>query len=161
MASIAAIARDFKNHPQDFLPDALIHEAAAGHTWRRRVLGPVLTVHLMVLQVLHANVSGRGLLRRAGLAVSDTAYFKARARLPLDVLGRLLFTLTHPARQQTAPGSSAGEASRGRGFRGHRVFTLDGSGVSMPDVPALRRAFGVPGRVAEGLGFPVMHTPGS
>jgi len=152
MASIAAIARDFKNHPQDFLPDALIHEAAAGHTWRRRVLGPVLTVHLMVLQVLHANVSGRGLLRRAGLAVSDTAYFKARARLPLDVLGRVLFALTHPARQQTA--------DRGR-WLGHRVFTLDGSGVSMPDVPALRRAFGVPGRVAEGLGFPVMHTPGS
>lgn len=149
MASIAAIARDFKNHPQHFIPDALIREAAAGHVWRQRVLGPVLTVHLMVLQVLHANVSGRGLLRRAGLAVSDTAYFKARARLPLDLLGRVLFALTHQARRQTT--------DLGR-WRGHRVFTLDGSGVSMPDVPALRRAFGVPGRVAEGLGFPVMHT---
>jgi len=72
MASIAAFACDFKNHPQDFIPDALIREAAAGHVWRQRVLGPVLTVHLMVLQVLHANVSGRGLLRRAGLAVSAT-----------------------------------------------------------------------------------------
>jgi len=167
MASIAAIARDFKNHPQDFIPDALIRGAAAGYVWRQRVLGPVLTVHLMVLQVLHANVSGRGLLRRAGLAVSDTAYFKARARLPIDVLGRVLFALVDAARQHT-PGSNPGGTpasnqgdnfrGRGRGFRGHRVFTLDGSGVSMPDVPALRRAFGVPGRVAEGLGFPVMHT---
>jgi hypothetical protein len=153
MASIAAIARDFKNHPQDFLPETLIRDAAAGHAWRQRVLGPVLTVHLMVLQVLHANVSGRGLLRIAGLAVSDTAYFNARARLPIDVLGRVLFALTHPARQQTAPGSNQGD-----NFRGHRVFTIDGSGVSMPDVPALRKAFGVPGRVAAGLGFPVMHT---
>ena len=175
MASIAAIARDFKNHPQHFLPEALIREAAAGHVWRRRVLGPVLTVHLMVLQVLHANVSGRGLLRIAGLPVSDTAYFNARARLPLDVLGRVLFALVDAARQHTPasnPGSNQGDAFRGRergvgfrgsgfrgsGFRGHRVFTLDGSGVSMPDVPALRRAFGVPGRVAQGLGFPVMHT---
>jgi len=35
---------------------------------------------------------------------------------------------------------------------------IDGSGLSMPDTKALRRAFGVPGNVAEGLGFPVMHT---
>jgi len=50
MAGLAAFACDFKNHPQDFIPDALIREAAAGYVWRRRVLGPVLTVHLMVLQ---------------------------------------------------------------------------------------------------------------
>lgn len=156
MASITSIARDFKNHPQDFIPDTLIREAAAGHVWRQRVLGPVLTVHLMVLQVLHANVSGRGLLRRAGLAVSDTAYFKARARLPIDVLGRVLFALVHAARDHA--NHHGPDNFRGRGFRGHRVFTLDGSGVSMPDVPALRKAFGVPGGVAEGLGFPVMHT---
>ncbi|MEM1356535.1 MAG: IS4 family transposase, partial [Planctomycetota bacterium] len=48
-------------------------------------------------------------------------------------------------------------------WRGHRVLMIDGSGLSMPDAPVLRRAFGVPGRLLPGrglagLGFPVMHT---
>jgi len=150
MASIASTVADFKRHPQRYLPDDLICDAlmAAGHVWRDRLLGPVLTVQLMVLQVLLGNVSGRSLLRRANLSVSDTAYFNARTRLPLDVLRRLL-------RQTLGRASCCPDAAT---WRGHRVFTIDGSGVSMPDTPALRKAFGVPGRCLEGLGFPVMHT---
>jgi hypothetical protein len=38
---------------------ATIREAcrAAGHRWRERVLDPVTTVHLFVLQILHRNTA--------------------------------------------------------------------------------------------------------
>jgi len=151
MASIASTVADFKRDPQHFLPEPMIRDAlaATGYTWRERVLGPVVTVRLMILQVLCGNVSGRSLLRLANVPASGTAYGAARKRLPIDVLGRLLLEVTgraDPCRHGVAC------------WLGHRVFTLDGSGVSMPDTPALRKAFGVPGRVADKLGFPVMHT---
>lgn len=100
MASIASTRSDFKRDPEHYLPDDLIHDAvdAAGHTFRDRLFGPVLTVRLMILQVLLGNVSGRSLLRLADLAASDTAYFAARARLPIDVLGRLLLETLGRAR---------------------------------------------------------------
>jgi hypothetical protein len=151
MASIASAVRDFKRDPEHFLPDDLVHDAvdAAGHRFRDRLLGPVVTVRLMILQVLMGNVSGRSLLRIAGVGASDTAYFAARARLPVDVLGRLMLNLLGHA-QSCCPGVGL--------WHGHRVFMVDGSGVSMPDTPALRKAFGVPGRCADRLGLPVMHT---
>ena len=37
------------------------------------------------------------------------------------------------------------------------LLLIDGTGVSMPDTPALQRAFGQPGNVKAGCGFPVMH----
>jgi hypothetical protein len=101
-----------------------------------------------MLQVLHGNAACRSLTHRSGLRFSVTAYCKARARLPVDVFGYVVAMLTHDARRRT----------RGFGrWRGHRVFHLDGSGVSMPDTPALQRAFGQPGRTRPGCGFPVMH----
>ena len=157
MASIPAIVDRFKADPQSFLDDSIIQQACAdaGHTWRRRVLGPVVTVRLLIVQMLFGNVSCRRLTRIADLAVSVTAYVNARMRLPIDVLGMVLWRLNDEARRRTA------DVDHFRGFRGwlgHRVMFIDGSGVSMPDTKALREAFGVPGRVLEGCGFPVMHT---
>ena len=40
---------------------------------------------------------------------------------------------------------------------GHRTFHIDGSGFSMPDTPALQKAFGMPSGQAKGCGFPVAH----
>lgn len=151
MASIASTVRHFKREPESFLPDNVIRDAvdASQHTFRDRLLGPVVTVRLMILQVLLGNVSGRSLLRISNVCASDAAYFAARARLPLDVLGRLLLETLGTARA-CCPGVNL--------WHGHRVLMIDGSGVSMPDTPVLRRAFGVPGRCADKLGFPVMHT---
>jgi hypothetical protein len=89
MTSIARAIARFKNNPQEHLDPRLVHEAcaAARYDWRQRVLGPVVTVRLMLLQVLHGNVSCRALGRLSGLSFSVTAYCKARARLPVDVLG--------------------------------------------------------------------------
>ena len=150
MTSIAWAVTRFKDNPLEHLDHRLVLEAcaAAGHVWRRRLLDPIVTVRLMLLQVLFANVSCRRLSRIAGMRFSVTAYCKARARLPVDVLGYIAAMLTHRAREHTQQFGL---------WLGHRVLLIDGTGVSMPDTPALQRAFGQPGNVKAGCGFPVMH----
>ncbi len=153
MASIAFLVSRFKHDPLSLIDDAVIREACghANHTWRDRVRGPAVTVRLMILQALHGNVSCRRLTRIAEVAVSVTAYVNARKRLPIDVLGMVLWRVSRDTPQHAA-GSDL------RGWLGHRVMFIDGSGVSMPDTPALQNTFGQPGRVRAGCGFPVMHT---
>lgn len=151
MASIASIVERFKHEPDSLLTDQHVHEAcdAAGHTWRRRTFGPAVTVRLMVVQMLFGNISCRRLGRVVQWLATVAAYVEARKRLPIDVLGLVLWQLVDRAKQSPAEGSR---------WLGHRVMFIDGSGVSMPDTPALQTAFGQPGRVRAGCGFPVMHT---
>jgi len=119
-----------------------------GHSWRQRVLDPVTTVHVFLLQILHGNTACTALPRLAGVAFTAAAYCYARARLPLELFQDLLERVCDalfPEFQQT-----------GR-WRGHRTWTLDGSSFSMPDTPALQEHFGQPGAQAKGCGFPVAH----
>src|SRR5438045_5458660 len=92
MASISrALSRIKQDLEQHRPPDSI--EAAcreAGHTWRERKLGPVETVHLFVLQVLHFNTAITHLRHLAGKAVNAAAYCEARMRLPLAALQKLL-----------------------------------------------------------------------
>lgn len=153
MASITAAISRVKDDIHNWLSAALVREAcaAAGHgrgRWRQRVLDPVTTLRLFVLQVLHANAACRTLPHLASMTFSDTAYCQARARLPVDVFGYIAAALIHEARQRTR--------DFGR-WCGRRVFHVDGSGVSMPDSPGLQQAFGQPARQAAGCGFPVAH----
>lgn len=174
MASIACAVDRIKDDPARFIPASIITDACqrSGHRWRERVLGPVVTVRLMILQVLFGNLSCRGLTRVAGLGVSGVAYCKARGRLPLDVLGRVMHAIHGEAvRRCDAHAASPSDNGMSHNFRGNfrgsfrglrnfrgKVALIDGSGVSMPDTPALQRAFGQPGRCLAGCGFPVMHT---
>lgn len=150
MASITTTIERVKHDGSGWIGPAAIREAcaAAKHRWRDRVLDPVTTLHLFTLQVLHGNAACRTLTHLSGLRFSVTAYCKARARLPIDVFGYLAAALIHDARRRTR------DFSR---WRGHRVFHLDGSGLSMPDTPGLQRTFGQPARQSPGCGFPVMH----
>jgi hypothetical protein len=117
-----------------------------GHRWRERVLGPVTTIHLFVLQVLHGNTACAHLPHLAGTAFTDSAYCQARARLPLTVLQALLRRLVEACEPLT---DTVGL------WHGHRTWLVDGTGVSMPDTPALQQAFGQPTNQAPGCGFPV------
>ena len=163
MASIASAVDRIKHDPNQFIPESIITDACerCGHHWRERALGPVVTVRLMILQVLWGNLSCRGLVRVAGLRASAMAYCKARGRLPLDVLGWVMLAIHREAvkrcDEHAALPSSRRHCRPLRNFRG-KVALIDGSGVSMPDTPALQRAFGQPGRARPGCGFPVMHT---
>jgi hypothetical protein len=117
-----------------------------GHRWRRCVLDPAAIVHTFVLQLLHGNTALTHLPHLTRAAFTASAFCQARARLPLAVFQTLV--------RQVAEAGVSGEAGR---WRGHRVFLLDGTGVSMPDTPALQAQFGQPSEQRPGCGFPVAH----
>jgi len=149
MASIDAAIRQVKDDVALWLSPTQVAQscAAAGYQWRTRVLTPWVTVHLFVLQVLWGNVACRRVRHLSELTFTAAAYCAARMRLPLDVFGSIAASLTHEARQQ--------KRDFGR-WKGHRVLHNDGSGLSMPDEPALQDAYGQPAGQKPGCGFPVM-----
>ena len=65
-----------------------------GHAWRKRILDPVTTIHLFILQVLAGNTAMTHLRHLAHFSVSASAYCQARARLPLAVFRALLRQVT-------------------------------------------------------------------
>lgn len=120
----------------------------AGYRFRQRLLDPVTTIQLFVLQVLRGNVAIARLREFTDRSFSEGAYCKARLRLPLPVLQTLLRrvgTAFQPALDDT-----------GR-WLGHRTFHLDGSRFSRADTPELQQHFGQPGQQRPGCGFPVAH----
>src|SRR6266446_5378754 len=125
---------------------ALCHEA--GYPWRPRLLDPVTTVHLFILQILHGNTACSHLPHLAGQRFTASAYCQARTRLPLVVWQQLLRRTSAVCAQTTH--------DEGR-WRGHRTFLVDGSSFSMPDTPELQESFGQPSGQRPGCGFPVAH----
>ena len=157
MASIKRMVHRVKDDALAILSPARVTAAcvAAQHPWRVRKLDPVTLVGVMMLQVLHAT-SCRGALRVAGIDLTPMTYCKAKQRIPLEVLQRLVLMLAQ--RERRVAGQASGDDSdAGRGFRGHRVVMVDGSSASMPDTPALQAVFGQPSGVTAGCGFPVVH----
>jgi hypothetical protein len=120
---------------------------AVGHTWKDGVLNPVMTVYLFLLQILHGNTACQHVVHFGGWAFTDSAYCQARKRLPLGVLQSLVRHV-----RDAAPGPEPRADGR---WHGHRTVLIDGSGFSMPDVPALQAHFGQPGAQRPGCGFPV------
>lgn len=145
---VQAVAR-IKRNVAEILSAASIVQACRDvcHTWRERELGPAKTVWAFLLQVLHGNVACSHVVRLAKLGCSGEAYCKARARLPLAALQRLLEQTTHAARC----------CFRQPLWHGHRTFFADGTGFSMPDTDELWNHFGQPGQQRRGCGFPQAH----
>ena len=119
-----------------------------GYRFRRRVLDPITTIHLFVIQILNGNFAVARLQEFTAEIFTEAAYCKARLRLPLQVLQRLL------ERVGAALRPTIDDAGR---WRGHRTFHVDGSAFSMPDTPELQKEFGQPGGQKPGCGFPVAH----
>jgi hypothetical protein len=134
-------------------PEAILAACGeVGYTgWRDRVLTPVTTVQLFLLQILHGNTACRHLPHLSGLRFTAAAYCQARAKLPLRFFDRLL------ERFGTTVQRSALDEER---WHGHRTFLVDGSGCSMPDTPALQDAFGQSTEQRPGCGFPVARLLG-
>ncbi len=133
--------------------DAIIAACAeAGSTsWRARVLTPVTTIQLFLLQILHGNPACSHVPHLSGLRFSAAAYCQARARLPLRLFDLLL--------ERFSSAVQPGLSSESR-WHGHRLFVVDGSGCSRPDTPALQAAFGQPTEQRPGCGFPMAHLLG-
>jgi len=119
-----------------------------GYQWRARLLDPVTTVHLFLLQILHRNTACSHLPHLARQRFTASAFCQARTRLPLGVLQQLVRRTSVPLEQMTQ--------DEGR-WRGHRTFLVDGSSFSMPDTPELQEHFGQPSGQRPGCGFPVAH----
>jgi hypothetical protein len=119
-----------------------------GYRFRQRVLDPLTTIQLFVVQILHGNFAVARLQDFTDEPFSEAAYCKARGRLPLAVLQTLL------RRVGAALRTTMDDAGR---WCGHRIFHVDGSAFSMPDTPELHKEFGQPGGQRPGCGFPVTH----
>lgn len=148
MAILSRTLRRIKEDLAPFISDQDIRDACckAGHDWRERLLDPVTTVHLFILQILHANTAMSHLRHLARFPVKPAAYCKARMRLPLEVLQTLL------AKTASAVGLDGPPRHT---WCGLRTYLVDGSSTICPDEPALQKAFGQPAGCKPGCGFPV------
>ena len=72
------------------------------YTWRRRLLDPVTTIYLFLLQILHGNTSCQHVVHFGCWTFTDSAYCQARKRLPLGVYHQLLEQTAAAVRQATA-----------------------------------------------------------
>ena len=152
-ASITDLVKQFKKKWTRQLEPEMITQACqdAGHCWTDRTLGPVTTLQVFLLQVLHGNTAINHVVRLARMAFTASAYCQARARLPLAVFQLLVRRVADALQKETL--------DEGR-WLGHRTFFVDGSGFSMPDTPELQDHFGQPGAQRPGCGFPVAHMLG-
>lgn len=153
MVSFTRVAARVKHDLVELLSAAHLARLCrdAGMQWRRRVLDPVVTIQIFILQVLHGNTPCSAVPRIAGLRFTASAWCQARQRLAVPVLRRLLYESGAPLRARSSAAEPAGL------WRGHRTLLVDGSSCSMPDTPALRRRFGQPTGQKPGCGFPVAH----
>jgi hypothetical protein len=126
----------------DCLPEQRFEQLLAerGFKWRERLLAPATVLRLFVLQVLCGNVAINALRQLSGMDFTASAFCKARQRLPLWALSQLLRELV------------TGQVTEHK--RDERVFVVDGSSVSVPDTPPLRRRFGLPSNQVPGVGYP-------
>jgi hypothetical protein len=148
MAGVVAALARLRREPFADLPmaqdlDQLCRQC--GHQWRDRLLCPLLTLRLFVLQVLHGNTAIHHLRQLSGIDFAAASYCEARQRLPLEVLTSLLGVMVQWADRGM-------ESMR---WLGHRVLIVDCSSFSMSDTRELREHFGLPPSTAAGIGYPV------
>ena len=137
------------NSVRKVLPDPAIEQACnvLSYKYRRRVITPIVAVLHMILaaiwpeesfaaswQVLWASVASR-YGQVAGKSPSLGSVAKARARLPIELWKKLFEWISQRAQILSEQFDK---------WRGLRVILLDGTCISMPDVPQLFREFGTP-----------------
>lgn len=144
---IAALQRVNSQLPE-LLSENFVSDLArqSGFRWRKRVLKPVVMVHLLILQILHRNTAYTHLPRVSGLGFTAAAFCKAKKKLPLALLAKLIESIWQRC-------SSGKDSIR---YRGHRTFYTDGSSASMPDTASLQDSYGMPSGMKPGCGFPVV-----
>jgi len=135
------------NSIRGLITDRMITDAcrSVGLVYRNRLITPKVTVLHMLLaalwpeasfaagwQVLWDSMTSR-LPEAAGRSPNSGSVAKARARLPVRLWAELFRHLSLAAEKL------AGDINL---WRGLRPVLLDGTCVSMPDEPGLRRAFG-------------------
>lgn len=144
----------------DCLPAQTIHDALRqlGGFFRERLYTPAVTLWTFLSQLLDADHSCRQAVARLlawrtaqGLSPcspDNSAYCKARGRLPEELLARL----TRDSGQAVLA-----EAADGWLWKGRIVKVVDGTCLSMPDSPANQKAYPQHPQQKAGAGFPLLR----
>ena len=142
------------------LPAEKIHTAlrALGGVFRQQVYTPAVTLWTFLAQLLDPDHSCRQAVARLlawrtaqGLppcSPQNSAYCKARARLPEELLARLT---------RDTGRAALGSAEPSWLWRGRVVKVADGTCISMPDSPANRDHYPPPRSPKGGVGFPLLR----
>jgi Transposase DDE domain len=162
--SLVVIRRELARQPglpfADLLPERHILQAVrdSGASVRQRVFTPAVTLWTFLSQVLDADHSCRQAVARfnawrvavglAPVSADNSAYCKARARLPEDVLHQLVRGSGY-----AGPGDLAGDWL----WRGRHVKVVDGTGLSMPDTEDNQKAYPRSPGTKAGVGFPLLR----
>jgi len=144
LGALARVARSSADHLA-LEPSFVQLCVDGGFHWRDRLLGPVVTLRLFLLQILHGNTAITHLRHLSGIAFASASYCDARIRLPLSALQSLLEKTVESARR-LVPAD---------GVLGGRTVFVDGSSFSMPDTKPLRDHFGLQRCQKPGVGYPV------
>jgi hypothetical protein len=151
MAAISMILARLKREPLDDLHivshfEQLLNDS--GLVWRDRLLGPLVTLRLFMIQILSGNCAIAALRQLSGINFAPSSYCEARARLPLQLLQSLLHWMNEQAQLKFAGTASAK-------MLGPRVLIADGSTYSMKGTPELREHFQLAPGTREGVGYPM------
>lgn len=130
MATIGRALSQVKSQLDQWVPAPVIEQVCRdhGHRWRKRLLGPADTVHLMLLQLL-AQVSMAALRHVSKVRVSAQAFCAARMRLPLSVMHELV--------RRACPAGPPLSC-----WKSLRVFAADGMSFLTEDTPELAQKYG-------------------
>jgi putative transposase len=161
-----ALARVRRTRGVDLLPDSTILQLLSllNVRWRERLLPPVVTVRLFLLQILFGNTSIAHVRQLSGIGFAPSSYSDARQRLPLQLLRCILrWTLSAAAlsaarEMDRVDRFNRSDRGQNRLLPGTRVIVVDCTSFSMPDTPVLRKHFGLPmngGRTQPGVSYPV------
>jgi hypothetical protein len=153
------LLRDSKALPFcDILDGAVVREVLTQEdvVFRERIFTPLITLWTFLSQVLSQDHSCRDAVGRLiaylvsrGRPACDSetdTYCKARKRLPLGVIRRLVSRAAEDL-ERHAPEDWL--------WKGRRVQLVDGTTVSMPDTHDNQRAFPQPRAQRSGVGFPL------
>ena len=147
----------------DLLDAQIVDEALKeeGIRYRDRIFNPAVTIWTFLTQVLSldhccrkavacliAECAARGL---KPCSAASGSYCKARQRLPLGVIVRLVRRIAS-AIEKPVPKRWL--------WKDREVLLADGTTVSMPDTPQNQKTFPQPKSQARGLGFPVARVVG-
>lgn len=148
MAQISQVLARLKRDPIADLPIAAPLEQlliAEGYVWRDRILTPLVTLRLFLVQILNGNVSIAALRQLSGIDFAPSSYSEARNRLSISLLQYLLQFVQEQAAQTMDTAKKLGA----------RIFIVDGSTYSMEDTQPLREHFSLAKGTKPGVGYPM------
>ena len=153
MATITGAIAQVNLHLQELVPESLVDQTLrqSPRKFRRRVLPPVVTIHLLLLQLLY-QVALQGLRHLTTVPASASAICQAWIRLPLSVFYQVVEQATAELRRRAQVLGVSAE----QGFGGLRIVLLDAMSFHTQDTPELARRYRQGGNQHKRrLGYPV------